>query len=505
MNRRRPVLRGLAALTAAPALALSAPAPARAQKAERKIALVIGNSRYPAIPLPNPENDARLIAANLRTLNFDTTLQLNLNVRDFRRVLREFLRRMQDEEGAAVLYYAGHGVQIDGRNYLLPVDINLRDQEEVKDESVDIDELFVSRIDRSRSKARIIVLDACRDNPFGPRTRAAGRNAGLAEMAARGTLIAYASAPGAPAEDGPPGSNSIYTRHLAREMMVEGLEVEQMFKRVRVAVLRDTQDRQVPWVNTSLTVNFSFNPGSEQLAAAAAAVAAADERKRMKDELEAMRKALDRAQQGRRDGAPRADAARPDGGRSDTPAADGARVDGSRIEAARADAPRADASRTDVPRADGPRADGPRANDAPAEPQKVAALTRRSLDIALQGDQKLNTDARNTSAPVAVRVYLLRSPNAFRRADFLTLFENDRSTLGSDLVSREELFLRPGQTIRLSKELTPDVRSIAVFAAFREFGGATWRALDTAPETSGAPAPVRIEVGAREVRLIARP
>lgn len=501
MNRRRPVLRGLAALATAPALALSAPVPARAQAAARKIALVVGNGRYPAIPLPNPENDARLIAANLRTLNFDTTLQLNLNVRDFRRVLREFLRRMQDEEGAAVLYYAGHGVQMDGRNYLLPVDINLRDQEEVKDESVDIDELFVSRIDRSRSKARIIILDACRDNPFGPRTRAAGRNAGLAEMAARGTLIAYASAPGAPAEDGPPGSNSIYTRHLAREMMIEGLEVEQMFKRVRVAVLRDTQDRQVPWVNTSLTVNFSFNPGSEQLAAAAAAVAAADERKRMKDELEAMRKALDRAQQGRRDNAaPRADVARPDGGRSDAPAADGARVDGSRIEAARADPARAD-----VPRADAPRADALRPNVAQPEPQKVAALTRRSLDIALQGDQKLNTDARNTSAPVAVRVYLLRSPNAFRRADFLTLFENDRSTLGNDLISREELFLRPGQTIRLTKELTPDVRSIAVFAAFREFGGATWRALDTAPETSGAPAPVRIEVGAREVRLIARP
>ena len=234
--------------------------PAQAQPADKRIALVIGNARYPKVPLDNPENDARLIAANLRKLGFEVNEQINVNVLQFRRALREFARRVQEDDAIAVLYYAGHGVQIDGRNFLLPVDINLRDQEEVKDESVDIEELFLSRIEKARSHPRIVILDACRDNPFAGKTRNIRSAGGLAEMGARGTLIAFASAPGAPAEDGPSGRNSVYTKHLAEEMMVPGLEVEQMFKNVRVKVLRDTRERQLPWVNTSLTSNFSFNP-----------------------------------------------------------------------------------------------------------------------------------------------------------------------------------------------------------------------------------------------------
>ena len=252
----------------------------------KRIALVIGNARYPKIPLANPENDARLIAANLRKLGFEVNEQLNLNVREFRRALREFARRVQEDDAIAVLYYAGHGVQIDGRNYLLPVDINLRDQEEVKDESVDIEELFLSRLDKARSKARIVILDACRDNPFAGKTRNIRSAGGLAEMGARGTLIAFASAPGAPAEDGPSGKNSVYTKNLAEEMMVPGLEVEQMFKNVRVKVLRDTRERQVPWVNTSLTSNFSFNPTRN----APSAVAAAPPQQRHRSNLRGRRR-----------------------------------------------------------------------------------------------------------------------------------------------------------------------------------------------------------------------
>ncbi len=232
-----------------------------AEPSGKRVALVIGNARYTSIPLANPENDAKVVSSTLRRLGFDVNEQLNLNARDFRRVMRDFARRIQDEEGAAVLYYAGHGVQIDGRNYLLPVDINLRDAEEVKDDSIDIDEVFVSRIERARMNVRIVILDACRDNPFrGTTTRNIRPAGGLAEMNARGALIAYASAPGAAAEDGIPGTNSVFTRHLVDEMPVEGLEVEQMFKNVRVKVLRDTNQRQMPWTNTSLTVNFSFNP-----------------------------------------------------------------------------------------------------------------------------------------------------------------------------------------------------------------------------------------------------
>ncbi len=273
-----------------PMVAGTEAARAQGRPAEKRIALVIGNARYAAMPLANPENDARLISANLRKLGFEVNEQLNLNVREFRRVLREFARRLQQEDSIAVLYYAGHGVQIDGRNYLLPTDVNLRDEEEVKDESVDIEELFLSRLDKARSKARIVILDACRDNPFAGKTRNIRAAGGLAEMGARGTLIAYASAPGAPAEDGPLGKNSVYTRNLAQEMMVPGLEVEQMFKNVRVNVLRDTRQRQVPWVNTSLTSNFSFNPHAGPSPEEAARQA---QIRKLEAELQQTRKALE--------------------------------------------------------------------------------------------------------------------------------------------------------------------------------------------------------------------
>jgi Caspase domain len=245
-------------------------AAAKSPPAERRIALVIGNARYVAAPLDNPNNDARLIAGNLARLGFEVAEHHDLGARDFRRVVRDFARRVQDAPGASVFYYAGHGVQIEGRNYLLPVDANPRAEEEVKDESIDLDDLFVSRVDRTRGSATIVILDACRDNPFadksagrsGGRTRSLKTAGGLAEMSSRGTLVAFASAPGAVAEDGPAGNHSVYTKHLAAEMMREGVEVEQMFKNVRVNVLRDTKERQVPWVNTSLTVNFAFNPGN---------------------------------------------------------------------------------------------------------------------------------------------------------------------------------------------------------------------------------------------------
>lgn len=251
------------------------PTHAQDRPPEKRIALVVGNSQYPKVPLDNPVNDARLMAGNLRKLGFDVNLQLNVGVLQFRRALREFARMVQQDDAIAVLYYAGHGVQIDGRNYLLPVDINLRDQEEVKDESVDIEELFLSKIDKVGSHPRIVILDACRDNPFAAKTRNVRSAGGLAEMGARGTLIAFASAPGAPAEDGPAGRNSIYTRNLADEMMVPGLEVEQMFKNVRVRVLSETRQRQLPWVNTSLTSNFSFNPTARRPAAESPAAASA--------------------------------------------------------------------------------------------------------------------------------------------------------------------------------------------------------------------------------------
>lgn len=253
-------------------LAQPVPAAAPAAPASRRVALVIGNAQYTQAPLSNPENDARLVASTLKALGFEVDLQLNLKARDFKRVLRDFGRRMDDDDSASVFFYAGHGMQIDRRNYLLPVDLNLRDEGEIKDESIDVEEALLSRIDRVRPRARIFIIDACRDNPFTGRTRSVRVGSGLAEMAAPGALIAFSAAPGRTAEDGPPGTNSIYSRHLAQQMRVEGVEVEEMLKNVRVKVLHETQERQIPWVNTSMVVNFMFNPGVAALAAARSGV-----------------------------------------------------------------------------------------------------------------------------------------------------------------------------------------------------------------------------------------
>jgi hypothetical protein len=252
--------------------------------AEKRIALVVGNARYATAPLNNPEIDARTVATALTKLGFDVTTHVNLGVREFRRVLREYSKRLQNDGTVAVFYYAGHGVQIDGKNYLLPVDLNLRDEDEVKDDGVDIDELFVSRLERVRAHTRIVILDACRDNPFGKKTRTVRSISGLAEMDANGALIAFSSAPGKVAEDGPAGTNSAFTKHLAREMLVEGIEVEQMLKNVRMGVLRDTQQRQTPWHTSSLTRNFYFNPKPK-----------AGDDPRMADEVARLRAALDAA------------------------------------------------------------------------------------------------------------------------------------------------------------------------------------------------------------------
>ena len=294
----------LALVGAAPAQAAEAAAllpTAKSSSGERRVALVIGNARYPNIPLNNPENDARVVSATLRGLGFEVTEHVNLPVRKFRQVLRDYVRTLQNTDGVGLLYYAGHGVQIDGRNYLLPVDINLRDEEEIKDEAIDIDDLFVSKLEHAKTRGLIVILDACRDNPFRGKTRNLQAAGGLAEMGARGALIAYSAAPGATAEDGAEGGNGVFTRHLVREMLERGVEVETMFKSVRVKVLRDTNKRQMPWVNSSLTVDFQFNP---QLADIRKEDVSRQELKRLQDllnrrdqqklELEARVKAMQR-------------------------------------------------------------------------------------------------------------------------------------------------------------------------------------------------------------------
>ncbi len=227
-------------------------------QAEQRIALVIGNGNYTTAPLPNPVNDASLMAATLEEVGFEVSVHTDLDRRALQRAVVDFGTRLEaaGADAVALIYYAGHGVQIDGENYLIPVDAEIRDPLDVKIEGVRASDVL-DTLNRYDGGLNIVVLDACRNNPFEGATRSGGGN-GLARMdAPTGTLVAFSTAPGRVAEDGT-GRNSPYTRALARAMRIPGLQVEDVFKRVRIEVLERTANRQVPWESSSLTVDFYF-------------------------------------------------------------------------------------------------------------------------------------------------------------------------------------------------------------------------------------------------------
>ena len=228
---------------------------ARPAAAQDRVALVIGNANYAhAGALANPGNDARAVAASLRDVGFDVTEGHDLGRNDMEGHLRAFLNRASSAK-VALLFYAGHGMQIDGRNYLVPVDANLETPNDVTFGTVELDRILSGLNDTSR--ANIVVLDACRDNPmarnFATRTRSAAVGAGLAPYTAlgTGTLIAFSTAPGKVAADGMRG-NSPFAEALAKHLRTPGLEVRQILTRVRNEVAAATDEKQVPWDNSSL-------------------------------------------------------------------------------------------------------------------------------------------------------------------------------------------------------------------------------------------------------------
>jgi ankyrin repeat protein len=234
--------------------------------------LVIGNGAYTsAPPLRNPPNDARDIAATLKELAFDVTSGINVNQRDFKRLIREFGQKLK-AGGSGLFYYAGHGVQSRGRNYLIPVDADIQSEAEVEDSGVDVG-LVLNYMDDAQNGLNIVILDACRNNPFSRSFRSVGE--GLAQVdAPTGTLIAYATAPGRVASDGA-GQNGLYTSELLRHMRVPGLSATEMFMHVRAEVMRRTGNKQVPWEASSLVGAFYFSP-SKSVAGAQAGAAAGE-------------------------------------------------------------------------------------------------------------------------------------------------------------------------------------------------------------------------------------
>jgi len=226
-------------------------------QAEQRIALVIGNGAYASQPLSNPANDAVLMADTLRTVGFEVLEVIDADARSMRKAVQQFSRTLgrAGDEAVGFVFYAGHGIQAKGENYLIPVDAQIEEAIDVEFEGFPASTLL-SALENAGNRLNIVVMDACRNNPYKAATRSGG--AGLARMdAPSGTLIAYSTAPGKVAADGR-GRNSPYTRALSRAIASPGAKVEDVFKTVRVAVMDRTNDAQVPWESSSLTGDFFF-------------------------------------------------------------------------------------------------------------------------------------------------------------------------------------------------------------------------------------------------------
>lgn len=231
----------------------SARVPSSQAVSDKKVALVIGNSAYLHSPLKNPVNDAADITAKLRRLGFDVIERSNLQTRQIGGTLREFRSKLVPGV-VAMVFYAGHGLQIKGENYLPAVDANINSEEDVPNQSLSVKQLM-DVLDESRTRLNLVFLDACRNNPYARSFRSSDR--GLARISApSGTLISYATKPGSVAADGD-GRNGLYTSKLLA-YMVSNEQIEQTLKRVVSEVKAASQGKQEPWMEGSIEGNFCF-------------------------------------------------------------------------------------------------------------------------------------------------------------------------------------------------------------------------------------------------------
>lgn len=222
-----------------------------------RVALVVGNAKYKDAPLKNPINDAQSIANELQKVGFKVTTQLDVGRIALVDAIEKFSIELAKSRGVGMFYYAGHGAQLGWRNYLIPVDAEIDRLEDMKTKTVDLSSLL-GGISKAANPMNVIILDACRDNPFG--TRVPTELKGLSQFdAPPGSLIAYATAPGNTAADGN-GSNGLFTENLLREIRVPNAKIEDVLKRVRLGVRRSSQGSQIPWETTSLEEDFYFLP-----------------------------------------------------------------------------------------------------------------------------------------------------------------------------------------------------------------------------------------------------
>jgi hypothetical protein len=241
-------------------------ASSNAAKADRRVAFVVGNGAYKNVaPLPNPPIDARAMASVLRNVGFDVVEGTNLSRDSMTQKLLEFGKKAQDAD-VALFFYAGHGIAINGTNYLLPVDADIKSEMDVKlGSAINIDVTLDQTM--SDAKVKLVLLDACRDNPFAAKIRSAATSrsvnvqSGLAEMkSSEGTLIAFATGPGQTALDGQEGTNSPFTRALVANIAKPGVEIQQAMTQVRAQVNEETNKGQLPWGHTNLIGPVYLNP-----------------------------------------------------------------------------------------------------------------------------------------------------------------------------------------------------------------------------------------------------
>jgi Caspase domain len=222
-----------------------------------RVALVIGNSAYAGkAALTNPANDAAAMSETLRGMGFTVIESRDASKAQMLEAISKTTQALRGKQGIGMLYYAGHGLQLDWRNFMVPVDAKLSQAKDVPDQTVDLS-LVIDAFKAAGNRMNIVVLDACRDNPFAG--TASGK--GLAQLdAPPGTFLAYATAPGNVADDGA-GQNGLYTGFLLQELKKPQAKIEDVFKRVRLNVRQKSEGKQIPWESTSLEDDFFFNAG----------------------------------------------------------------------------------------------------------------------------------------------------------------------------------------------------------------------------------------------------
>jgi WD40 repeat protein len=249
----------------------AAPAALAPLRPEQRLALVIGNSGYKTGPLTNPVNDARAMAVRLQQLGFSVVKKENASREEMMAAVRDFGAPLANG-GVGLFYYAGHGVQSKGANYLVPVDADIRNEDELSTRAYNANEVL-EKMDSAKNRINVVILDACRDNPFARSFRSGSRGLAGMDQAPSGTLVAYATSPGSTASDGL-GANGLYTEQLLQAMNEPGVKLEEVFKRVRVGVKERSEGKQLPWEMSSVTGDFYFNPTPDQAAEMAAAAVA---------------------------------------------------------------------------------------------------------------------------------------------------------------------------------------------------------------------------------------